>query len=176
MVRGGGGVRGGGVAGGCGAGSVLWRAVAAFITGGASAYPRTVSAWGGELGVLGAWPRMFWATAGPAGLLLFVVLLLLLIVLLARPDPRRWGPELWGWAVAYPAYLLLAAAAGSSTPRHLLLAFPLSLFVVDLLRRLPSPLARACVIVVTVGGGLAFQWVWVTNFLVVTDPAHQLLP
>lgn len=166
----------GGLAALCVASTGLWPGMAAVITGDASAYTQTMSAWGGELGVLGAWPRMFWATAGPAGLLLFVVLLFLLIVLLARPDPRRWGPELWGWAVAYPAYLLLAAAAGSSTPRHLLLAFPLSLFVVDLLRRLPTPLARACVIVVTVCGGLALQWVWVSNFLVVADPAHQLLP
>jgi hypothetical protein len=160
----------------CVASTAVWPGIAAVVTGHLSTYTQTMSAWGGELGVLGAWPRMFWAIAGPAGLFLFVVLLLLLIVLLARPDPRRWGPELWGWAVAYPAYLLLAAAAGASTPRHLLLAFPLSLFVVDLLRRLPSPVARAWVIVVTVGGGLALQWVWVSTFLVVTDPAHQLLP
>lgn len=160
----------------CVASTATWPGIAAVVTGDLSTYTQTMSAWGGELGVLGAWPRMFWAIAGPAGLLLFVVLLFLLTVLLARPDARRWGPELWGWAVAYPAYLLLAAAAGSSTPRHLLLAFPLSLLVVDLLRRLRSRLARACVMVVTVGGGLAFQWIWITNFLVVTDPAHQLLP
>jgi hypothetical protein len=166
----------GGLAALCVAATGLWPGMAAVITGDALAYTQTMSAWGGELGVLGAWPRQFWAVAGLAGLLMFVVLLFLLIMLLARPDARRWGPELWGWAVAYPLYLVLAAAAGASTPRHLLLAFPLLLLIIDLLGAFRHRLIRACVIVVTIGGGLAFQWIWISNFLVVTDPVHQLLP
>lgn len=160
----------------CVASTGLWPAIAAVITRDAFAYTKTMSAWGGELGILGAWPRMVWATSGPAGLLIFLLLLFLLIVLLARPAARRWGPELWGWGIAYPAYLLVAAAAGASTPRHWLLAFPLSLLVVDVLHERRSRLFSACVLGVSVCGGLVLQWLWITNFLLVVDPAHQLVP
>ena len=107
---------------------------------------------------------------------MFFVLELLLIVLLARPEARRWGPELWGWGIAYPAYLLVAAAAGASTPRHWLLAFPLSLLLVDVLHERRGQLVSAFVLSGAVCGGLVLQWFWINNFLLVVDPAHQLLP
>jgi len=160
----------------CVASTGLWPGIAAAVTGDPSAYISTMSAWGGQLGVLGAWPRTFWAIAGPAGLILFLMLLVLLVVFLARPAARRWGPELWGWAVSYPAYLLLAAGGGSSTPRHWLLAFPLCLLVVDRVNVLRRRFVRAWIVGLTICGGLAVQWVWVANFLIVTDPAHQLFP
>jgi hypothetical protein len=154
----------------------LWPGIAAVVTGDASAYTQTMAAWGNGLQVVIAWPRTFLDRAGPEGLLLFVLLLFLLLGLLARPAARRWGPELWGWAVAYPCYLILATVVGYSTPRHWLLAFPLALLVVDLIRVLRSRLVRACVLGVTACGGLALQWVWVTNFLVVSNPGYQPYP
>ena len=154
----------------------LWPAIAAVVTGDTSAYLRSMAAWGGGTGSLLAWPRAFLAMGGPAGLLLLVLLLLILGGLLARPDSRRWGPELLGWAVAYPCYLLLAAGFGSSTPRHWLLAFPLSLMVVDLIRVLRHRFARAIVLGVTVCGGLALQWIWIANFLVIINAPRQPFP
>lgn len=160
----------------CLAATGLWPAIAAAVTGQVSAYTQTMSAWGGELQVLIAWPRTFLDAAGQAGLLLFLLLLILLFGLLARPAARRWGPELWGWAVAYPAYLILATAVGSSTPRHWLLAFPLSLLVVDFLSVLRPRLVRACVLGAIACGGLALQWVWVANFLVLADTTYRTFP
>jgi hypothetical protein len=152
----------------CVAATGLWPAIAALATGDPSAYMRTMGAWGGGPGSLLAWPRAFLATAGPAGLLVLFLGLFVLVGLLARPDSRRWGPELWGWAVAYPCYLFVAAGFGSSTPRHWLLAFPLSLLVVDLFRVLPGRVLRACLLGATVLSGLALQWIWIANVLVIT--------
>lgn len=163
----------GGLAALCLAATGLWPAIAAVVTGQASAYTQTMAAWGGELRVLIAWPRTSFNAAGPAGLLLILLLMFLLFGLLARPDARRWGPELWGWAVAYPCYLILATDIGTSTARHFLLAFPLSLLVVDLIRVLRPRLVKACALGLTACGGLALQWIWIANFLVVTSSSGQ---
>jgi hypothetical protein len=166
----------GGVTALCVAATGLWPGIAALVTGNASAYTQTMAAWGGGLQSLVAWPRIFLALAGPIGLVMLLLLLFLLIGLLARTDARRWGPELWGWAVAYPCYLLLAAGFGSSTPRHWLLTFPLSLLAVDLARVLRRRFVRACLVGLTVCGGLALQWIWIANFLIVSDPRQQAFP
>jgi hypothetical protein len=158
----------GGLAGLCLAATGLWPGIAAVVTGDQSAYLRTMGAWGRGPGNFVAWLRAFLATAGPAGLLAFFLGLFILIGLLARPDSRRWGPELWGWAMAYPCYLFVAAGFGSSTPRHWLLAFPLSLLVVDLFRVLPGRVLRAPLLGATVLSGLALQWIWIANVLVIT--------
>lgn len=154
----------------------LWPAIAAVVTGDSSAYTQSMAAWGGGLRVLVAWPRTLFNASGPAGLVVFFVLLFCFFGLLARPAARRWGPELWGWAVAYPCYLLVATDVGPSTLRHLLLGFPLSLMAIDFLRSMSSRIVQTCVLTITVCGGLALQWFWVADFLVVTDPAHQLFP
>lgn len=166
----------GGVAGLCVAVAGLWPGMAAVFTGEASAYTDTMAGWGGGLRVLTGWSQTFANRAGPAGLLLFFVLLVVFLALLAQPGPRRWGPELWGWAVSYPLYLVLATAVGSSTPRHMLLTFPLSLLAVDIIRSMNSRMIQMAMLAITVGGGLALQWFWVADFLVVTDPARQLFP
>lgn len=154
----------------------LWPAIAAVVTGEASAYTHTIAAWGGGLQVLVAWPRTFLDLTGPAGLLLFLLMLFLLFGLLARPAARRWGPELWGWAIAYPSYLILATAVDSSTPRHWLLGFPLLLLVVDLLRVEPRRIVRMCAMGLTICGGLVLQWIWIAHFLVVTNTDGQSFP
>ena len=41
----------------------------------------------------------------------------------------RWGPEIWGWAGAYPAYLLLVTSTTPSRVRYALLAFPFTLVI-----------------------------------------------
>jgi hypothetical protein len=166
----------GGLAALCIAAAGLWPAIAAAVTGQVFAYTQTMAAWGGKLRVLIAWPRAFLNLAGTTGLVVFFLMLFCLFGLLARPAARRWGPELWGWAVSYVCYLLLATDFWSTTARHLLLAFPLSLLAVDFLRSMGSRVIRTCLMGLTVCGGLALQWIWIANFLVVTDPGHQFLP
>jgi hypothetical protein len=166
----------GGLAALCVATAWLWPAIAAAVTGQVFAYTQTMAAWGGGLRVLIAWPRTFLNMAGTTGLVVFLVMLFCIFGLLTRPAARRWGPELWGWAVAYVCYLLLATDAGFSSPRHLLLAFPLSLLAVDFLRSMGSRVLRMCLLGLIVCGGLALQWIWIANFFVVTVPAHQAFP
>jgi hypothetical protein len=165
-----------GLAGLCVAAAGLWPGIAAAATGEASAYTQTMAGWGGGLRVFTGWSHPIEELAGPTGLLLFFVSLVLFLALLAQPGARRWGPEIWGWAVAYPLYLVLATAVGSSTPRHVMLGFPLSLLAVDIIRSMNSRIVQRYVLAITVCGGLALQWVWITEFLVVTDTAYHLFP
>jgi len=160
----------------CVAATGLWPAIAATATGQVSAYSQTMAAWGGGLRVLIAWPRTFFNAGGPTGLVVLFALLFCIFGLLARPAARRWGPELWGWSVAYLCYLLVATDFGSSTIRHLLLAFPVSLVVVDLLRSIGPRVVRATGLGLVAMGGLALQWIWIANYLVVSNTSRQLFP
>jgi len=153
----------------------LWPAITSVVTGEASAYTQTSGAWNGGLHLLVGWPLKFLAMTGVLGLVMFLLLLFCLYGLLAGPGARRWGPELWGWAVAYPAYIVLATTFLSSSLRFMLLAFPLSLLAVDLIRSMGSRVVRRCLMGLTVCGGLALQWIWIANFLVISGPA-QVLP
>jgi hypothetical protein len=160
----------------CVAATGLWPAIAATATGQVSAYSQTMAAWGGGLRVLIAWPRTFFNAEGPTGLVVLFALLFCFFGLLARPAARRWGPELWGWSVAYPCYLLVATDFGSSTIRHLLLAFPVSLLAVDLLRSIGPRVVRATGLGLIAMGGLALQWIWIANYFVVSSPSRQPFP
>lgn len=165
-----------GLASVCVAATGLWPATAAAATGQPSAYIQTMAAWGGGIRVLIEWPLVFLRGAGIGGLVLLLLLLGCLFGALARPEARRWGPELWGWAIAYPCYLLLATGVGSSSLRHLLLAFPFSLIAVEVIRAPRSRFVGACLLGSTVAAGLALQWIWIANVLIVNNVAHGLSP
>jgi hypothetical protein len=138
----------------------------------ASAYTQTSAAWQGGMHLLVGWPVTFFDVAGGWGLIAFFLMLLGSYRLLVRPATRRWGPELWGWAVSYSAYLVLTTTLYSATFRFLMLAFPFSLLLVDVILSMGSRVIRMCLTSLTVCGGLALQCFWIANFLVVTHPAQ----
>ena len=154
----------------------LWPGIAAAATGEASAYTQSSSAWQGGLHLLVGWPLKLYDVAGTWGLVVFFLMLFCLYGLLAGRAARRWGPELWGWAVSYSAYLVLTTTFYSATLRFLLLAFPLSLLAVDVFRSMGSRVIRTFLMGLTVFGGLVLQWFWIANFLVVTKPGQQPFP
>lgn len=150
----------------------LWPAIAAVTTGDPEAYTQTMSSWGttGGLRILIEFPAFAWSQGGGVGLAALLGILALLATIVLRPGARAWGPEIRAWTGSYPLYLLLATAPGSSNVRHLLLAFPLLWPFPQEPRTTADRHRRMAVVAILALGGLLTQWVWISQFLIVTGP------
>jgi hypothetical protein len=151
----------------------LWPAIAAIATGEPAAYTLTMSSWGGTTGklrVLIGFPAVAWAQGGVAGLAVLICVVTLTAWLLLRDGARAWGPEVRAWAGFYPLFLLLATSPGSSTIRHLILAFPLMWPFPEEATSDPERRRRIALVAFLALCGLATQWLWISNFLIVTSP------
>jgi hypothetical protein len=157
----------------CIATTALWPVIVGLVTKDVFGWTKTHDAWqtpprfAAGLG----WPESFLFHFGwlAVAMLAFVVILTLGMGL--RTGARAWGPELRAWAVAYPAYLLLATTPGASAIRWMLLAFPLmwpfpEMATTSAERRLRTALIAGIAFV-----GLVMQWVWVTSFLAASPPS-----
>jgi hypothetical protein len=155
----------------------LWPVIAALATGNLFAYPQTMAAWKvyGQNIPIGSWfGREIRDHGVVLGLLMCLVLPALVVYVVRRPAARAWGPEVRTWAWAYPAYLFAVTAPGPSIVRYLLLAFPLMWPVPD-----PevSPgaarLQRRLVLPAVVLAGLALQWYWISQYVVIYNQPHH---
>jgi hypothetical protein len=159
-----------GLAGVCVAAAGLWPAIAWLGTGEPGAYPQTMAAWTEGLKVVTAWPAALWEAGGWVGVGLLLGAGAMLVHVLFRPASRRWGPELWGWAAAYPAYVVLATVPGPSSLRYFQLAFPLALPLAEPLTSPRERPMRLALVGAAAGAGLLLQWYWVQHFLAITRP------
>jgi hypothetical protein len=146
-----------------------WPLLAGVVTGERDAYFTTMQAWPGYTSSVlhPPWLDMV-ASSGPVGWLLALAFVGLAAALLLRPAIRSWGPELWGWAAVYPAYIFAASGVTLSLLRYLLLAFP---YVLVLAPHAPTAASRRLRLTVVVAAcllGLAGQWWWVSSVLVIT--------
>jgi hypothetical protein len=150
----------------------LWPAIAALATRNPAAYTQTMSAWGptGKLRVLIEFPVFAWTQGGTVGLVVFLVMIAVIAAIVLRSGARAWGPEVRAWAGFYPLYLLLATTPGFSNVRHLLLAFPLMWPFPDEATSGSDRRRRVGMLVILAILGLWTQWIWISNFLVVTGP------
>jgi len=150
----------------------LWPAIAALTTGEPAAYTQTMSSWGrtGQLPVLIQFPAFAWQEGGVVGVAGLLAIFGLVATIALRRGARAWGPEVRAWAGFYPLYLLLATAPGGSNVRHLLLAFPLMWPFPDDPRTRSDRRRRIAVMSVLATCGLLTQWVWISQFLVLTGP------
>ena len=151
----------------------LWPAIAAVTTGDPAAYTQTMSSWGGTTGklrVLFEFPYFAWAKGGAMGIALLIIIIGLTAGLVFRRPAGAWGPEVRAWAGFYPLYLLLATAPGSSTIRHVLLAFPLMWPFPEEAASVSERRRRTAMVAILVIFGLVLQWVWISQFLVVAGP------
>ena len=149
----------------------LWPTIAAITTGDPAAYTQTMSSWGrtGQLPVLVEFPVFAWAQGGAIGLAVLFGVMALVATIALRNGAGAWGPEVRAWTGFYPLYLLLATAPGSSNIRHLFLAFPLMWpFPADASSR-SDRRRRTGVMAILAICGLLTQWVWISQFLVVTS-------
>lgn len=157
----------------------LWPLIAAVSTGDPSAYTQTMSSWGatGKLRVLTQFPAFAWAEGGAMGLAVLAGIVALTARLVLRGGARAWGPEVRAWAGFYPLYLLLATAPGFSTIRHLFLAFPLLWPFPEEATSPSERRRRVATVAILAMCGLMMQWVWISQFLVVSGPpARQPFP
>jgi hypothetical protein len=149
----------------------LWPLLAGAITGEPDAYVLTMKAWPGYTASPFDPP---WLAAahhvGAVGWIALTALVLCYVWLLLRLSQRSPGPELVGWAAAYPAYILMATGVTWSFVRYLLLSFPLGLALVPATRGSNSRLIRAPVVVGLCLLGIAAQWIWVSKLLVYAGP------
>ena len=150
----------------------LWPAITAFATGDPAAYTQTMSSWGttGKLRVLVEFPVFALAEWGVVGLVTLIGVVALIATLVLRRDAGAWGPEVRAWAGFYPLYLLLATAPGTSNIRHLFLAFPLMWPFPEETTSNSDLRRRATMVVILAICGLLTQWVWISQFLVLTGP------
>jgi len=147
----------------------LWPAIAGITTRDPQAYIKTLSSYDtqGRLHVLIAYPAFVWARGGPVGISVLICVLGLTAALVLRRGAKAWGPEVRAWAGFYPLYLLLATSPLTDAVRHLLLAFPL-------LWPFPEKATgserrfRMILVAILATCGLLLQWVWISQFLVVT--------
>jgi hypothetical protein len=150
----------------------LWPAIAAITTRDPAAYTQTMSSWSttGKLRVLIEFPAYAWTRGGAIGLAVLLAIIGLTAALVLRSGARAWGPEVRAWAGFYPLYLLLATAPGSSNIRHLFLAFPLMWPFPEVAASTTDRHRRVAVMAILAVCGLIMQWVWISQYLVLTGP------
>ena len=153
----------------------LWPAIAAITTGDLAAYMQTMSSWGtaGKLRPLIAFPAFAWAEGGAVGLTVLIGIIGLTAAIVLRRGAAAWGPEVRAWAGFYPLYLLLATAPGTSNIRHLFLAFPLMWPFPEATTSTSERLRRTAMVAIMAICGLLTQWVWISQFLVLTGPPES---
>ena len=147
----------------------LWPVTIGLLTGVPDGYAQTMQAW--EIGTdlkLASWWNYLIFVYGSAGPYLGVAILVVFAWFMLSHRSWRWGPELWGWAGAYPAYQILVTNTGPSRLRYALLAFPFTMFIAWFLRlrwwRRWDVWGLALVAVL----GLVQQVWWIQNFVVVS--------
>src|SRR5664280_2627979 len=150
----------------------LWPAIAAITTGDPAAYTQTMSSWSttGKLRVLIEFPAYAWTRGGGIGLAVLLGIITAIAVIVLRRGAKSWDPEVRAWAGFYPLYLLLATAPGSSNIRHLFLAFPLMWPFPEVAASTTDRHRRVAVMAILAVCGLIMQWVWISQYLVLTGP------
>ncbi len=154
-----------------------WPVIAALTTGDLMAYPKTMAAWKvyGQNIPIGSWfGRMIRDHGVVLGLLICVLVPALIFFAVRRPAAKAWGPEVRTWAWAYPAYLFAVTAPGPSIIRYMLLAFPLMWPVPDKVLDVDvAKLQKYVVLPVVALLGLALQWYWIAEYLVIHNQPHR---
>jgi hypothetical protein len=156
----------------------LWPAIAAVTTGDPQAYTQTMSSWGatGKLRLLIGFPAYAWEQGGVVGLAVLVAIITLIAVIVLRGGTRAWDPEVRTWAGSYPLYLLLVTAPSTTNIRYLLLAFPLLWPFPDEAKTATDRRRRLAVLVILAIFGLLMQWVWISQFLVLSGTGKRPSP
>lgn len=117
------------------------------------------------------WPASFLFHSGWFAVALLALVVLLTLYLTLRRNARAWGPELRTWAVAYPAYLMLASVPGPSVVRWILLAFPLMWPFPDKAVSRSERRGQVVLIALLAVVGVGLQWLWVSSYLAASSPS-----
>ena len=141
------------------------------------AYNRTMQAWNIETEIkLGLWWALLDEYAGVSAQVLGVAAVAAFTWWMLSKHSWRWGPEIWGWAGAYPAYILLVTSPTASRVRYALLAFPMTLIIAWVLqlrwwRRYRYWLLGGILVL-----GAAQMWWWTQHYLIIQTLGDDLYP
>jgi hypothetical protein len=147
----------------------LWPAVIGAVTRNPAGYADTMQAW--KIGTdikLSSWWNYLDFAYGWLGIVGGIAIVIAFGWFMLSKRSWRWGPELWGWAGAYPAYQLLVTNTGPSRLRYALLAFPFALFIAWFLRLRWWRRWEVWGLVGVVLLGLGQQVWWIQNYLIVS--------
>jgi hypothetical protein len=149
----------------------IWPAIAAVVTGVPSAYLQSELAWGlpGQARIVTAWLQDAWTHGGAAGLALLLFVLVLVAGVVVRTGAAEWGVEVRAWAATYPIYLLLVTTPQISILRLLIFGFPLLWPFPESPKSTAERRIRLTAVALMALGGVALQWVWVSEVLIVSS-------
>ena len=159
-----------------GAFTYLWPTIAGIATGDPQAYTKTMAAWrviASEI-KLGTWIDYIRYDYGPLGFVVVAALLIGYTRFMLSPSAWRWGPELWGWAGAYPAYQVLVTGIGPSRIRYFIMAFPVALVVAWALDRERVRRWRWPLLAALGAGGVALQGWWIWNYWIILGSSGDI--
>lgn len=147
----------------------LWPWICGWVAGDPDAYTKTMAGWrvsASEIKI-GTWKDYLWYDYGYAGWVLAVGAVGVFAWFMLTHRSQRWGPELWGWAGAYPAYQVLVTGIGPSRIRYALLAFPLSFLLAWALNVRWWRRWRVALLVGVGVLGVALQGWWIWNYWII---------
>lgn len=155
--------------------TLLWPGIVGLLTGERDGYTQTMLAWQINAGKIKVsfWWNFLYVNYGSMGQVLGAAFAVFFAWFMMTPRSWRWGPEIWGWAGAYPAYLVLVVNTGPSRLRYAMLAFPMALLLAWALR-LPerllaiSPQVKWWGLASVAALGLGQQAWYTYNYLLVT--------
>lgn len=155
----------------------LWPTIVGLVTGVDGAYEQTMQAWRIETKLK---LYMWWALLndywGVLGQVLGVVAVAAFTWFMLSRHSWRWGPEIWGWAGAYPAYIILVTSTTPSRLRYAILAFPMTLIIAWFIQLRPWREWRWWVLVSIVIVGAAQMWWWTEHYLIIANLTDDLYP
>lgn len=152
-----------------GALTALWPAIIGVATGVPTAYTQTLEAWkvGSDIKLYSWWTYLV-AAYGWVGPVFGVVAVVVFAWFMLTHRTWRWGPEIWAWAGAYPAYQLLVTNSGPSRLRYAILAFPFTLLIAWFLQVRWWRRWRVLLLCLVAVLGVGQQAWYVSNFIVVS--------
>lgn len=155
----------------------LWPTIVTIATDTPNAYNDTMLAWNIETKIkLYLWWDLLYQYWGVLGQVGGVVGVAAFAWFMLSKHSWRWGPEIWGWAGAYPAYIILVTSTTPSRVRYALLAFPMTLVIAWFLKLPWWRRYRYWVLGLIVVVGAAQMWWWTEHYLVIENLTDDLYP
>lgn len=146
----------------------LWPSIASIVTQTPDAYTQTMLAWRIKTTLkLYQWWDLVYSYAGVLGQVGGILAVAVYAWWMLSRHSWRWGPELWGWAGAYPAYLLLVTNTTPSRVRYAMLAFTMPLILASFLALRPWRRYRYWVLAAIAVAGAAQMWWYTANYIVI---------
>lgn len=165
------------LAGFAGALTFLWPTIVSIGTDTPDAYNQTMQAWNIQTKIkLYMWWNLLYAYWGVFGQILGVLGVAAFAWFMLKPHSWRWGPEIWGWAGAYPAYIILVTSTTPSRVRYALLAFPMTLIIAWFLKLPWWSRWRYVLLAGVVLLGAVQMWWWLEHYLFIENLTDDLYP